>query len=71
LIRNVKESNPADKDHQPKCHGRVALNDAVVTLASNLAMAHERRVVFKPEWFDVSSDAAPETDEGVVGGAKA
>jgi predicted dehydrogenase len=46
----------------PRCHGRVALNDAVVTLVSNLAMAKKQRVEYKPEWFDVNSDATPEQD---------
>jgi hypothetical protein len=69
LIQNVKEPNPGDKDHMPRCNGEVALRDAVVTLASNLAMTHERRVLFKPEWFDPKSDAVPENDPDVVGKA--
>ena len=44
---------------QPRCSGEVALADAVVTLASNLAAREKRRIEFKPEWFDVNSDAAP------------
>jgi predicted dehydrogenase len=54
LIRNPGQG-------QPRCSGEVALGDAVVTLASNLAMRQKRRIEFKPEWFDVNSDAAPET----------
>jgi hypothetical protein len=38
----------------------VALGDAVVTLASNVAMREKRRIEFKKEWFDVGSDAGPE-----------
>lgn len=69
LIRNVKEPNPADTDpnHKPRCDGHVALNDAVVTLVSNLAMTHKKRVELNPEWFDVKSDAVPENDPKVVG----
>ena len=33
----------------------------------HLAMAHKKRIEFKPEWFDPTSDAAPETDPDVVG----
>jgi hypothetical protein len=36
------------------------MGDAVVTLVSNMAMRQHRRIEFKPEWFDVNSDAAPE-----------
>jgi predicted dehydrogenase len=45
---------------QPRCNGEVAMGDAVVTLVSNMAMRQHRRIEFKPEWFDVNSDAAPE-----------
>ncbi|MBI4581222.1 MAG: Gfo/Idh/MocA family oxidoreductase [Planctomycetes bacterium] len=68
LIRNVKQPD-GNPEHMPRCHGRVALSDAVVTLVSNLAMKHERRVAFKPEWFDPASDAVPETDPDVIGKA--
>lgn len=69
LIRNVKEPNPADPKHMPRCNGEVALKDAVVTLVSNLAMSSKQRIEFKPEWFDVKSDAVPEKDPAVVGKA--
>jgi hypothetical protein len=45
---------------QPRCHGEVALADAVVTLVSNLAMRQQRRIVFDPAWFDPASNAAPD-----------
>ncbi len=44
---------------QPRCNGEVALADAVVTLVSNMAAQEKRRIEFKPEWFDVNSDAEP------------
>ena len=53
LIRNPGQG-------QPRCSGEVALGDAVVTLASNVAMREKRRIQFKKEWFDVGSDAGPE-----------
>jgi predicted dehydrogenase len=46
----------------PRCHGRVALIDGVITLASNLGMEKQKRVVFKPEWFDPYSDSVPEEE---------
>ncbi len=56
LIRNP------GSDDRPRCDGKVGLDDAVVTLVGNLAMDTKQRIVFKPEWFDVDSDAAPEKE---------
>ena len=50
-----------------RCNGVVAMADAIMALTANLAMEHQKRIVFKPEWFDPASDAAPETDPEVVG----
>ncbi len=50
--------NPGDG--QPRCNGSVALADAVVALVSNMAARERRRIEFKPAWFDVHSDEAPE-----------
>lgn len=49
-----------------RCNGRVAMADAIMALTANLAMKHQKRIVFKEEWFDPASDAAPETDEQVT-----
>ena len=48
-----------------RCNGRVAMADAIMALTANLAMKHKKRIVFKEEWFDASSDAVPETDEQI------
>ena len=80
LIRNPDKidwpdpSNPEkeiDLRYFPRCHGRVALADAVIALSSNLAMKHQQRIPFKHEWFDVSSNDTPEAlfDKGAVVGA--
>jgi predicted dehydrogenase len=45
---------------QPRCNGAVGLADAVVTLVSNMAAKERRRIEFKPSWFDVNSNDAPE-----------
>lgn len=50
-----------------RCNGVVAMADAIMALTGNLAMKHKKRIEFKDEWFDPKSDAAPETDEQVVG----
>ena len=49
-----------------RCDGRVAMADAIMALTGNLAMKYKKRIVFKDEWFDPESDAAPETDEQVI-----
>ena len=54
--------NPAP-EHQPKCNPEVALADAVIALSSNIAMRENRRIEFKPEWFDKNDDATPEGDK--------
>lgn len=58
IIRN----DGVDCPQKPRCNGRVAMGDSVVTLASNIAMKLGKKVDFKPEWFDVDSDATPEAD---------
>jgi predicted dehydrogenase len=51
----------------PRCHGRVALADAIVALTANLAMRGRsgqgpERIEFQREWFDASSPAVPDAD---------
>jgi predicted dehydrogenase len=55
LIRNPGKG-------QARCNGPVALADAVVTLVSNMAARQRRRIEFKPAWFDVNANDAPEND---------
>ncbi|MEO2016628.1 MAG: Gfo/Idh/MocA family oxidoreductase [Fuerstiella sp.] len=49
-----------------RCNGHVAMADAIMALTGNIAMKQKRRIEFKPEWFDASSDACPEDDEKTV-----
>lgn len=53
-------------ENKLRCPGRVAMADAIMALTANLAMKHKKRIVFRDEWFDPASDAAPETDEQVI-----
>jgi predicted dehydrogenase len=46
----------------PRCHGEVAMADAILALTANLAMAQRRRIDFDPEWFKSDSDKAPDKD---------
>jgi hypothetical protein len=48
-------------DILPRCHGEVALADAIVALTANLAMATHQRIVFEEDWFDADKlTATPE-----------
>jgi predicted dehydrogenase len=56
----IRHPDPANL---PKCYPKVALGDAVIALASNVALRNpteESRVVFQPEWFDIDNDATPD-----------
>jgi predicted dehydrogenase len=44
----------------PRCHGEVAMADAIMALTANLAMDNKQRIVFEDAWFDPTSDATPE-----------
>jgi predicted dehydrogenase len=55
----------------PRCHGEVAMADAIVALTANQAMKKRERVEFKDAWFDAESkdvpddpDAKPKIDVG-------
>lgn len=52
------------EDIIPRCHGEVAMADAILALTANRAMDNRQRVEFKPEWFDPTSPATPEADLG-------
>lgn len=58
-------NNAADKKKwrlTPRCHGRVAMADAIIALTSNLAMEIRKRITYQTEWFDADSDRTPEED---------
>jgi predicted dehydrogenase len=46
--------------NQPKCYPKVAMADAIIALTTNIAINENRRIEFKPEWFDINSDETPE-----------
>ena len=46
----------------PRCHGRVAMADAIIALTSNLAMKRRQRIEFKPEWFEAENPAVPDPE---------
>lgn len=46
-----------------KCKPEVAMADAVIALATNIAIEENRRIEFKPEWFDIEKQETPEGEE--------
>ena len=46
----------------PRCHGEVAMADAILALTSNIAMARHQRIEFDSDWFKADSDKVPDKD---------
>jgi predicted dehydrogenase len=65
-IRNFDEKEfkekKSDYDKNVRCHPKVAMADAIIALTTNIAMRTEKKVTFKPEWFDIDHDATPEAE---------
>ncbi len=51
-------------DIMPRCHGEVAMADAIIALTANMAMAKKERILFEEAWFDPASAEVPETKHG-------
>ena len=47
---------------RPRCHGEVAMADAIVALTANVAMKKRQRLEFADDWFDAKSPAVPDGD---------
>jgi predicted dehydrogenase len=60
-IRMWNQGNKADR-RLPRCHGRVAMADAIIALTSNIAMRKHQRIEFQPEWFDAKTSAVPDAE---------
>jgi predicted dehydrogenase len=44
----------------PRCHGEVAMADAIVALTANRAMREQKRIKFPNSWFDAESSEVPD-----------
>ena len=51
-------------DKLPRCHGEVAMADAIVALTANMAMEKRTRIEFEDNWFKPESGDVPETKYG-------
>jgi predicted dehydrogenase len=60
-IRMWNQANKKDR-RLPRCHGRVAMADAIIALTSNVAMRKHQRIEFDPRWFDPASKEVPDGD---------
>jgi predicted dehydrogenase len=60
-IRLWNQSDKKDR-RLPRCHGRVAMADAVIALTSNIAMRKHQRIEYRPEWFDERSRDVPDPE---------
>jgi predicted dehydrogenase len=60
----VRLWNQSDKQDRrlPRCHGRVAMADAIIALTANIAMSQHQRILFRPEWFEAESKEVPDAD---------
>jgi predicted dehydrogenase len=68
--QELKQTVNYDKDEQghlkhediiPRCHGEVAMADAILALTANMAMAKKERIAFEDAWFETGSTEVPET----------
>jgi predicted dehydrogenase len=50
------------KQRLPRCHGEVAMADAIVALTANLAMKRRQRIAFEDAWFDAESKDVPDSE---------
>ncbi|HEX5272476.1 MAG TPA: Gfo/Idh/MocA family oxidoreductase, partial [Gemmataceae bacterium] len=46
----------------PRCHGKLAMADAIMALTTNLAMKKRQRIEFKASWFDPESADVPDKE---------
>jgi predicted dehydrogenase len=51
-------------DKLPRCHGEVAMADAILALTANMAMDKRQQIPFETAWFDPDSADVPETKYG-------
>jgi predicted dehydrogenase len=61
-IRMWQEGASKEDRPLPRCHGRVAMADAIIALSANLAMKDHRRIEFKKEWFEAEVKEVPDPD---------
>jgi predicted dehydrogenase len=46
----------------PRCHGTVAMADAIIALTTNIAMKNRQRIEFDSKWFDPATAEVPDAE---------
>jgi predicted dehydrogenase len=65
-IRMRDQGMNADReDLKPRCHGLLAMGDALIALGANQAFQSQRREVFEEAWFGAGAEV-PEWDATIV-----
>lgn len=59
------------KDIIPRCHGEVAMADAILALTANMAMAGRTRIEFEDGWFEATKERLNDVPEVKYGPKKA
>ncbi len=66
MFQKAEKANDKVKQEEwrltPRCHGKVAMADAIIALTSNLAMRQRKRIEFQESWFDPRSADVPDHD---------
>ncbi len=62
-IRNWGKDGYANGLKLPRCHGTVAMADAIIALTSNLSMKKRSRIEFDEKWFDPVAIQVPDADQ--------
>ncbi len=65
----AKKPDGTYEQEVPRCHGEVAMADAILALTANMAMDKKERIAFDPAWFDPTKTDVPETKYGKTGTA--
>jgi predicted dehydrogenase len=61
-IKMWNEGSSKQDRPMPRCHGRVAMADAIIALTSNLAMNRHQRIEFQERWFEAASPEVPDPE---------
>ncbi len=60
-----KDGKWVHADILPRCHGEIAMADAILALTANMSMNKRIRIDFDKNWFDPDSKEVPETKYGL------
>ncbi len=55
-----KDDTGAFRQRLPRCHGEVAMADAIIALTANQSMKNRQRIDFSPDWFVWDNQAVPD-----------